>query len=153
MDVDIVCSAWKHAAVHKRTGKILRLFPNIGNLQNIPSGSTYAKIIKACFEPITGWIFCGSDMDSLEDKINALLTKDPNKIGVYTDGYDGHARRALSYFEEQMPEIAARFKAAIYEDRFYRVMLENGSVEYLHSNDPKLKEYLLGNTTKIKNSL
>ena len=44
-------------------------------------------------------------MDSLEDKINALLTKDPNKLGVYTDGYDGHCLRAQAYFSEQMPDI------------------------------------------------
>lgn len=43
---------------------------------------------------------------ALEDRINTLLTKDPNKIKVYTDGYDGHSLRAYSYFGEQMPDIA-----------------------------------------------
>lgn len=40
----------------------------------------------------------GSDYSSLEDRINALLTKDRNKLKVYTDGFDGHMLRAVSYF-------------------------------------------------------
>lgn len=47
----------------------------------------------------------GLDFASLEDKISALTTKDPNKIKVYTDGYDGHSLRAYSYWTEQMPDI------------------------------------------------
>jgi DNA polymerase-1 len=47
----------------------------------------------------------GADYSSLEDKISALLTKDPNKIKIYTDGYDGHCLRAYSYFKDQMPLI------------------------------------------------
>jgi DNA polymerase-1 len=34
--------------------------------------------------------------------ISALTTKDPNKIKVYTDGYDGHSLRAYAYFKDQM---------------------------------------------------
>ena len=47
----------------------------------------------------------GLDFASLEDRISALTTKDPNKIKVYTDGYDGHSLRAYSYWTEQMPDI------------------------------------------------
>lgn len=53
------------------------------NLQQIPSGSTYAKVVKQCFQAPKGWIFCSADFASLEDRINALLTKDPNKLRVY----------------------------------------------------------------------
>lgn len=63
------------------------------------------KLIKSCFEAPPGWLFCGLDFDSLEDKISGLTTKDPNKLKVYTDGYDGHSLRALSYFGEDMPDI------------------------------------------------
>lgn len=55
--------------------------------------------------PAVGWLFCGADFSSLEDKINSLLTKDPNKIRVYTEHYDGHALRAYAYFGDQMPDI------------------------------------------------
>jgi len=76
------------------------------NLQNLPSsGSIYAKDIKQCFVAPPGWVLLGADFSSLEDKISALTTKDPNKLKVYTDGYDGHCLRAFSYFRDQMPDI------------------------------------------------
>jgi DNA polymerase-1 len=82
-----------------------RLSSNNPNLQQIPSGSTYAKLIKKCFVAPTGSLFVGADYASLEDRIDALLTKDPNKLKVYTDGYDGHSLRAFGYFGENMPDI------------------------------------------------
>ena len=39
----------------------------------------------------------GADYASLEDRIDALLTKDINKIKVYTDGYDGQAQDARPF--------------------------------------------------------
>lgn len=63
------------------------------------------KFIKSCFQAPHGWFFCGIDFSSLEDRISALTTKDPNKLKVYVDGYDGHAMRAVSYFGDQMPDI------------------------------------------------
>lgn len=82
-----------------------RLSASEPNLQTIPSGSKYAKPIKSCFEAPPGWIFCGLDFASLEDRISALTTRDPNKLKVYLDGYDGHSLRAYAYFGEQMPDI------------------------------------------------
>lgn len=83
-----------------------RLSSNDPNLQNIPStGSKYAKHIKKCVKAPPGWLFVGLDADSLEDKISALTTKDPNKLKVYTDGYDGHCLRAFFYFAPQMPNV------------------------------------------------
>lgn len=63
------------------------------------------KLIKSCFEAPPGWVFAGLDFDSLEDRISALTTKDPNKLKVYTDGYDGHCLRAHAYFGDRMPDI------------------------------------------------
>ena len=83
----------------------LRLSSSHPNLQNIPSNSKYAKLIKACFISTFKWIYAGSDFDALEDKTNALLTQDPNKVKVYTDGFDGHCLRAYSYFTDHMPDI------------------------------------------------
>lgn len=83
-----------------------RLSSNEPNLQNLPStGSEYAKLIKGMFKAPPGWLFVGLDFSSLEDRISALTTKDPNKLRVYTDGFDGHSLRAFSYFKEQMPDI------------------------------------------------
>lgn len=82
-----------------------RLSSSKPNLQNLPANSKYAKAIKSCIEAPPGWIFLGLDFSSLEDRISALTTKDPNKLKVYTDGYDGHSLRAYSYFGDQMPDI------------------------------------------------
>jgi DNA polymerase-1 len=79
-----------------------RLSSSKPNLQNLPANSKYAKLIKSCFKAPPGWFFCGIDFSSLEDRISALTTKDPNKLKVYTDGYDGHAMRAFAYFGDQM---------------------------------------------------
>lgn len=88
-----------------------RLSSSNPNLQNLPANGKskkaqeYAKIIKGCFAAPPGWMFVGLDFDSLEDRISALTTKDPNKLKVYTDGYDGHSLRAYAYFTDQMPDI------------------------------------------------
>ena len=82
-----------------------RLSSSNPNLQNLPANSKYGKLIKTCFEAPPGYLFTGLDFASLEDRISALTTKDPNKLKVYTDNYDGHCLRAYSYFEDQMPDI------------------------------------------------
>lgn len=82
-----------------------RLSSSSPNLQNIPSGSTYAKVVKRMFRGNTEWLFSGADFASLEDYVSALTTRDPNKLKVYIDGYDGHCLRAYSYFGDQMPDI------------------------------------------------
>ncbi len=83
-----------------------RLSSSKPNLQTIPSGGTkYAKIIKMCFYSPPGFLMVGLDFFSLEDKISGLTSKDPNRLKVYTDGYDGHSLRAFSYFPERMPDI------------------------------------------------
>lgn len=65
-----------------------RLSSSKPNLQNIPSNANkYAKLIKDCFRAPKGWLFVGADYFSLEDKISALTTKDPEKLKIYT-GYN-----------------------------------------------------------------
>jgi len=104
---------WYYLFGNFRLGGTLsgRLSSNNPNLQNIPNSAgaplkkRLAKLIKECFEAPLGWLFIGLDFDSLEDKISALTTKDPEKLKVYTDGYDGHSLRAYSYFGEHMPDI------------------------------------------------
>jgi DNA polymerase-1 len=82
-----------------------RLSSSNPNMQNIPSGSVYGKLIKSCFQAPKGWIFCGADFNSLEDYISALTTHDKNKLKVYLDGYDGHCLRAFTYFPDDLPGI------------------------------------------------
>jgi DNA polymerase I len=81
------------------------------NLHNLPAKDDddaeekWAKAVKKCFKAPPGRLLIGLDFNSLEDMISALTTKDPNKIKVYTDGFDGHSLRAYSYFGDQMPDI------------------------------------------------
>lgn len=76
------------------------------NMAQMPStGSKFAKLVKSCFAPPKGVLYVGLDFSSLEDRISALLTKDKNKLLVYTDHYDGHCLRAYSYYKELMPDI------------------------------------------------
>jgi DNA polymerase-1 len=82
-----------------------RLSSSDPNLQNIPSNSAYGKSIKECFVAPSGWLFCGADFSSLEDRISALLTKDANKLKVYTDGFDGHALRAVFYYQDEIKGV------------------------------------------------
>lgn len=83
-----------------------RLSSSEPNLQNLPAtGSKFAKVVKKMFKAPPGKHLVGLDFSSLEDRISALTTKDPNKLKVYTDGYDGHSLRAFFYFREQMPDI------------------------------------------------
>jgi DNA polymerase-1 len=82
-----------------------RLSSSDPNLQNLPANSKYAKLIKSCIVAPLGWVLLGLDFSSLEDRISALTTKDPNKLKVYLDGFDGHSLRAYSYWTEQMPDI------------------------------------------------
>lgn len=103
-----------------------RLSSSQPNMQNIPSsGTPYAKMIKRCFVAPPGWIFVGADFASLEDRISALTTRDPMKLKVYTDGFDGHCLRAYHYFPEQfvgIPETPEAINATAKTHKSWRQM-------------------------------
>lgn len=114
-----------------------RLSSNDPNMQNLPANVAMAisaallaaypvlakfvkkgklslgKLIKYCFQAPAGWIFAGLDFSSLEDRISGLTTKDPQKLKVYTDGYDGHCLRSYAYFGDKMPDIDPNSVASI----------------------------------------
>lgn len=131
---------WHYLCGNFRLGGTLsgRLSSNNPNLQNLPANVEMAlsaallarfahlldgmvkkgklhlgKLIKSCIQAPPGWIFAGLDFASLEDRISALTTKDPEKLKVYTDGYDGHCLRAFAYFGEEMPDIDPTSVASI----------------------------------------
>ena len=125
-----------------------RLSSSKPNLQQIPAtGSKYAKLIKSCFQAPKGWLWVGLDYASLEDHISALVTKDPNKLKVYTDEYDGHCLRAYSYWKNLMPDITAQLDEIHKEGKVYKVTYDDGSVEYLNEHNPKLIK-LRGNSNE-----
>lgn len=96
---------WLHGSLNLGGTVSGRLSSSEPNLQNLPAGSTYGKLVKSMFCAPPGWVMCGADFNSLEDYISALTTKDPNKLKVYLDQYDGHCLRAFSYFPDELPGI------------------------------------------------
>ena len=93
---------WLHGSFNIGGTVSGRLSSSDPNLQNIPAKSIFAKLIKEAFMGPQGWIFAGADFNSLEDYISALTTKDPNKLKVYIDGFDGHCLRAAYYYADEL---------------------------------------------------
>lgn len=86
---------------------------------------------------------CGLDFNALEDHISALLTKDKNKLKVYTDGYDGHCLRAYAYLGEHMPDVTEELNEITKEGRLYKITFDDNTVKYLNEHNPeyiKIKE-------------
>ena len=96
---------WLHGGFNLNGTVSGRLSSSKPNLQNLPSGSEFGKLVKSCFTPPKGWVFSGADFNSLEDYISALTTKDPNKLDVYLKQFDGHCLRAAYYYRDQLPHI------------------------------------------------
>lgn len=95
-------TVWLHGSFNIGGTVSGRLSSSEPNLQNLPAKSTFGKLVKEMFMGPQGWLFGGADFNSLEDYISALTSKDPNKLKVYTDGFDGHALRAAYYFKEDL---------------------------------------------------
>lgn len=98
-----------------------RLSAKDPNLQTIPSGSHFASLIKECFIAPPGYIMWGSDFNGLEDFINTVLTKDPNKIKILKEGFDGHSFRTAYYWQDKFSFIDTNDPKSV-----YRIKLEYG---------------------------
>ena len=70
------------------------------NLLNMPSGSTYGKIIKDCFKAPKGFIIGTSDHASLQGRTGANLTADPALIKIYGEDIDLHSYMTVRYWPE-----------------------------------------------------
>ena len=61
----------------------------------------------SCLQLRSGESLTNSPEHNVEDRINAILTGDPAKIKIYSEGYDGHCLRAYSYYGHRMPLITS----------------------------------------------
>ena len=100
-------------------------------MQNLPAGSTFGKLIKSCFKAAAGWLMVGADFNALEARIDALLTKDKNKLAVYTDGMDSHSINTLTYWPDKMPDITKYLTEDRMGEQHFRVEYSDGSIAYL----------------------
>jgi DNA polymerase-1 len=109
--VDIVCSVQRcTAGLIIRVGR-LRTLLNIRNLTNLPSGSVHGKLIKSCFQSNDRWLFVGADYNALEARVDALWTKDKNKLAVYQGGYDSHSFNTYAYWKHEFDDIREAVEA------------------------------------------
>lgn len=108
-----------------------RLSSSAPNLQTIPSGSKFSKLIKDCFTAPKGWLLIGADFNALEARIGALLPKDPAKLIVYTDGYDSHSYATYGYWPDKCTYVIQ----AKDTDKTVCVTSKDGSVTYLKTGD------------------
>ena len=121
-------SAWLNGSKKLGGTQSGRLSGSDPNLENIPSGSQYGELVKECFQAPEGFLFGGADFASLEDRINAILTEDPQKIKVYSDGFDGHCLRAKAYFGDDMPDITDTVESINSIKKKYKVLREKSKV-------------------------
>ena len=123
--------AYLHSSFNLGGTKSGRLSASSPNIQQIPAHGKLGKLIKSCFVSPQGSIFAGADYSALEDKINTLLTGDPNKEKVYSEGHDGHCFRAYYYWKDQMPDI----QQANEDEQCFKLTLEDGSELTVKASD------------------
>ena len=124
-----------------------RLSSSSPNLQTIPSGSKFSKLIKDCFMAPKGWLLIGADFNALEARIGALLPKDPAKLIIYTDGYDSHSYATYGYWPEKFEYV----RQANENEIVAKVISDDGSVTYLKEGDTI--EDSEGNLVKLENHI
>lgn len=89
-----------------------RISSSAPNLTNLPSKGALGKIFKEIISPPKGYLMGGADFASLEERVNTVLTKDPNKEAVYLKGYDGHSFRAFYYFPDKLGDLPSKVEKA-----------------------------------------
>ncbi|MGH9355748.1 MAG: DNA polymerase I [Terriglobia bacterium] len=78
-----------------RTGRLSSSNPN---LQNIPVGDEYGKLIRSAFAPDPGWKLIAADYSQIELRVLAHVSGDPLLVESFSRGEDIHSRTAQELF-------------------------------------------------------
>lgn len=78
-----------------RTGRLSSSNPN---LQNIPMGDEFGKLIRSAFVAEPGWKLIAADYSQIELRVLAHMSADPLLIEAFSCGEDIHSRTAQELF-------------------------------------------------------
>ncbi|MGH9440226.1 MAG: DNA polymerase, partial [Terriglobia bacterium] len=81
-----------------RTGRLSSSNPN---LQNIPVGDEFGKLIRSAFVAEPGWKLIAADYSQIELRVLAHMSADPFLIEAFTQDEDIHSRTAQELFGVQ----------------------------------------------------
>ena len=101
-----------------------RLSASEPNFQQLPSGSTYSKLIQRIMKAPDGFIFGMSDFNALESRVSTYITEDPASIKVIKDNYDSHSLNTAVYFQEELAERGLPFGPDITAEEALRIKKE-----------------------------
>ncbi len=84
------------------TGRLSSENPNI---QNIPTGTEYAKKIRSAFVPKKDCVFLSLDYSQIELRVMASVSGDPNMIEAFKKDIDIHALTASRVFNVPIEQV------------------------------------------------
>ncbi len=102
-----------HASFNQAITSTGRLSSSDPNLQNIPVRDDDGREIRRCFIPEPGCLFFSADYSQIELRIMAHLSKDPNMLEAFREGFDIHAATAAKIWHKDIKDVtdAQRKKA------------------------------------------
>lgn len=111
------------------------------NMLNQPStGSIYAKPIKRCLIAPEGRIIYAIDLEALEDRVIASLSRDTSKCAIFTDGVDGHSLGAVAYFPTEVATQMPLTGNNVADAKTFKTLVDSGNkvLKELRQNGKKV---------------